>query len=436
MSPFLVGMIGVGILLLLFLIGMPISFSMAISGIIGFAALKSPSAAASLLSNDVFAGLSSYVLSTIPMFILMGSLALAAGIGRKVYQVAYVVMGELRGGLAIASIAACAIFGAVCGSAVATAATIGKVAIPEMKRYKYSDALATGTVAASGGLGILIPPSGTFILYGILTEQSIGKLFISGIIPGILLAILFMITVQLICRRNPMSGPPGPKTTIKTKAKSITGLTDTLLLFILSMGGMFAGWFSPTQAGAIGGAGAIIIGLVRRELTWRGFFGALRDSLRISCMILFLIAGATIFGHFLAISKISGALLTVMSSWNVPPVVIILFICLVFFILGCFVDMTAVIVLFIPIFFPLVLKLGYDPIWFGVIVVVMGTIGIITPPVGASVYVVKGIANGVPMQTIFKGILPFLVPFIIGLFLLIAFPVLSTFLPGLLTKSH
>ena len=435
MSPFLVGMIGVGILLLLFALGMPISFSMAIAGVIGFAVLKSPSAAASLLANDVFSELSSYPLSTIPMFILMGSLALAAGIGRKVYQVAYVVMGELRGGLASASIAACAIFGAVCGSAVATAATIGKVAIPEMKRYKYSDTLATGTVAASGGLGILIPPSGTFILYGILTEQSIGKLFISGIIPGILLAILFMITVQIICRRNPMSGPPGPRTTLKEKAKSLGGLTDTLLLFILSMGGMFAGWFSPTQAGAIGGAGAIIIGLFRKELTWRGFVGAVRDSLLVSCMILFLIAGASIFGHFLAISKASGSLLTMMSSWNVAPIVVILFICLVFFILGCFVDMTAVIVLFVPIFFPLVLKLGYDPIWFGVIIVVMGTIGIITPPVGASVYVVKGIVKDVPMETIFKGVLPFLIPFIIGLLILIAFPVLSTFLPRLLTKS-
>jgi tripartite ATP-independent transporter DctM subunit len=360
-------------------------------------------------------------------------MALSAGIGKKIFRVAYVVMGELRGGLAIASIAACAIFGAVCGSAVATAATIGKVAIPEMKKYNYSDTLATGSVATSGGLGVLIPPSGTFILYGILTEQSIGKLFISGIIPGILLAILFMITVQIICWRNPLSGPPGPRTTMKEKAKALGGLADTLVLFALSMGGLFAGWFSPTQAGAIGTAGAIVIGLVRRELTWKGFIEAVRDSLYISCMILFLIAGATIFGHFLAISKVSGALLTMMSSWDVAPVFVILFICFVFFILGCFVDMVAVIVLFVPIFFPLVMKLGFDPIWFGVVVTVMGIIGIVTPPVGASVYVVKGLVKDVPMETIFKGILPFLIPFIIGLLILIVFPALSTFLPSLIT---
>ena len=207
MNPFLVGMIGVVILLLLFVLGMPISFSMAIAGVIGFAVLKSPSAAASLLANDVFSELSSYPLSTIPMFILMGSLALSAGIGKKIYRVAYVVMGELRGGLAIASIAACAIFGAVCGSAVATAATIGKVAIPEMKRYKYSDTLATGAVAASGGLGILIPPSGTFILYGILTEQPIGKLFISGIVPGILLAVLLSLSLWIVGIINPKRVP-------------------------------------------------------------------------------------------------------------------------------------------------------------------------------------------------------------------------------------
>ena len=433
MSPFVIGLIGFGALLLLFLIGVPIAFSMALVGLAGFAYLVTPNAGFGLLVRDIFDQFTSYPLTVIPMFVLMGGYAFAAGIGRKLYQTTYTIMGQTKGGLAIASIWASAGFGAVCGSTSATCATIGKVAIPEMRKYHYSDAMATGTIAAAGGLGIMIPPSTTFIVYGILTEQSIGKLFISGIIPGILIATLFMFTVYIICRRNPAAGPSGPSTTWKQKVKSLTGLTDTLILFVLTIGGLFAGWFSPTQAGAIGGAGALIIGLVRRELTWKGFMEASKDGLRISCMILLLIAGATVFGHFIAVTRIPSALADYAGSLPVPPWVIMASLYVFWFILGCFVDAMALIVLLVPIFYPLIINLGFDPIWFGVMITVFSMIAVITPPVGVNVYVVKGLFKEVPLETIFKGIFPYLIPFTAATTLLIAFPQIATFLPRFIT---
>ena len=433
MSPFAVGMIGFGALLLLFFIGVPIAFSMAIVGLAGFAYLVSPNAGLGIAVRDIFAQFASFPLTVIPMFVLMGCYAFSAGIGRKLYQTAYVFMGETKGGLAIASIWASAGFGAVCGSTSATCATIGKVAIPEMRKYNYSDAMSTGTIAAAGGLGIMIPPSTTFIVYGILTEQSIGKLFISGLLPGILIATLFMLTVYIICRRNPAAGPPGPATTWKQKGKSLTGLTDTLILFAVTIGGLFAGWFSPTQAGAIGCAGALIIGLARKELTWKGFIESSKEGLRISCMILLLIAGATIFGHFIAVTQIPASLAAWAGTLPVPPWVIMVLLFVFWFILGCFVDAMALIVLLVPIFFPLVMNLGFDPIWFGVIITVFSMIAVVTPPVGVNAYVVKGLFKEVPLETIFKGIIPYLIPYTVATALLIAFPQIATVLPHFIT---
>jgi tripartite ATP-independent transporter DctM subunit len=406
---------------------------MALVGVLGFVYLVSPNAGLGLVARDVFGQFTSYPLSVIPMFVLMGCYAFSAGIGRKLYKTAYTIMGHTKGGLAIASIWASAGFGAVCGSTSATCATIGKVALPEMRKYNYSDVLATGTIASAGGLGIMIPPSTTFIVYGILTEQSIGKLFISGILPGILIAILFMITVEIYCRRNPKAGPPGPPTSWNQKFGSLAGLTDTLVLFALTMGGLFAGWFSPTQAGAIGGAGALIIGLARKELTWKGFVESSRDGLRISCMILLLVAGATVFGHFIAVTQIPATLADWAGSLPVPPWVIMAMLFVFWFILGCFVDAMALIVLLVPIFYPLVIMLGYDPIWFGVIITVFSMVAVVTPPVGVNAYVVKGLFKDVPLETIFKGIFPYLIPFTVATALLIAFPQIASFLPRFIT---
>lgn len=428
MSPIAIGLIGIAVMLLLFAMGMPIAFAMALAGLAGYAYIASPGAAFSLLPRDIFEQFSSYPLSVIPMFVMMGCYAFASGIGKKLFDTAYVLVGRLPGGLTVATIVASTGFGAICGSTSATCATIGKVAIPEMKKHGYKDWLSTGTVTVAGSLGIMIPPSTTFIIYGILTEQSIGKLFIAGVIPGILLAVLFVITVIIICLRDPAAGPAGPSTTWKQKLLSIKGLTDTLILFVLTIGGLFAGWFSPTQAGAIGAAGALIIGIINRQLTFKKFTDSTKDGLRLSCMILLLIAGATVFGHFITRTTMPVALATWVGGLAVPPFVVMILIIAFWFILGCFIDAMAIIVLLMPIVFPLVIDLGYDPIWFAVVVTALSMTAVITPPVGVNAYVVKGIASDVPLTTIFKGVYPFLIPFAIGIALIVAFPVLSTFL--------
>jgi C4-dicarboxylate transporter DctM subunit len=430
MSTVTVGIVGIVVLLIMFLLRMPIAFSMALVGFAGFAYLSTTGAALGLLGRDIFDSFTSYPLSVIPMFILMGSFAFAAGISRRLYATAYNWVGQLRGGLTIATVLACAGFGAICGSSTATAATMGKIALPEMRRYNYDDTLATGTLAASGTLGILIPPSTVLIVFGLLTEESIGKLFIAGLLPGILLSIFFALTVFFICLRNPALGPPGAPTSWRKKLRATTGIIETLILFLLVIGGLFLGWFSPTKAGAIGAAGALVIGLARQELSWRRFWEATKDGLRTSCMVLFILAGATIFGHFMAISRIPFVLADWLGGLPLPTMGIIGVICLIFFIGGFFMDAMALIVLLIPIFLPVLISLKIDLIWFGVIVVLLGEMGVLTPPVGVNVYVIKGIAPDVPLESIFKGIFPFLAALIICTIILIIFPQIATFLPG------
>ena len=433
MSPEIAGILGIVILLLLFVIRVPVAFAMAIVGVAGFAYLSGPGPALTLLGRDIYSQFSSYPLTVIPMFILMGSFAYASGISRRLFDTTYVWFGRYRGGLTMATVVACSGFAAICGSTAATAATMGRVALPEMKRYRYNDQLATGTVAAAGTLGILIPPSTVLIVYGVLTEESIGKLFVAGILPGVLLSIFFVLTVYLICMKNPGYGPPGAATTWKRKFGSLTGILETVLLFALVIGGLFLGWFSPTQAGAIGGIGALIIGLARRELDWKAFADACKDALRTSCMVIFIITGAVIFGHFMAISRIPFLLVDWMGTLALPPLGIIAIIVLIFFVGGFFMDSMALVVLLIPIFFPVLESIGIDLIWFGVIVVLVAEMGVITPPVGVNVFVIKGIAPDIPIETIFKGILPFLAALIIATILLMIFPQIATFLPGLTT---
>ena len=304
MSPTITGIVGIFILVVLFLLRMPVAFAMALVGFGGFAFLSTPEAALSLLGHDIFSTFSSYPLSVIPMFILMGTFAFASGISKRLYETTYAWIGHHRGGLTVATVFACAGFGAICGSSTATAATMGKIALPEMKKYHYDDTLATGTVAAAGTLGILIPPSTVLIVYGILTEQSIGKLFLAGIVPGILLSIFFAATVAYLCWRNPALGPPGVPSNWKEKLKTLTGIIEALILFTLAIGGLFGGLFSPTQAGAIGAGGALLIGLARRQLSWQKFIEAGKEALRTSCMVIFIITGAVVFGHFMAVSRI------------------------------------------------------------------------------------------------------------------------------------
>jgi len=431
MSPVTTGIVGICLLLLLFLIRMPVAFAMAFVGLVGFAYLVGPEPALGLLAQDIFETFTSYPLSVIPLFILMGSFAFASGISQRLYKTTYTWVGELRGGLTIATVLACSGFAAICGSTAATAATMGKIALPEMKKYGYSDSLATGTVAAAGTLGILIPPSTILIVYGILTEESIGKLFIAGMLPGAILSLLFVVVVAILCARNPELGPPGDPTNFHEKVTSLKGIIEALILFVLTIGGLFMGWFSPTQAGAIGAGGALLIGLFRRQLTWKTFFDSSKDGLRTACMVLCIIAGATVFGHFMAVTTIPFVLAEWVSNLPIPPVAIISVVIFVYFIGGFFMDSMALVVVTIPIFFPLVMKLGYDPIWFGVMIVLVAEMGVITPPVGVNVFVIKGIAPDIPLEVIFKGILPFLAALILFTILLIFVPQIATFLPSL-----
>jgi C4-dicarboxylate transporter DctM subunit len=433
MNDITTGMAGIGLLLLLFLLRFPVAFSMALVGFAGFAYLTGWEPALSLLAQDIFETFSSYPLSVIPMFILMGTFAFASGISRRLYDTAYAWVGHFRGGLTIATVLACAGFASICGSTAATAATMGQIALPEMKKYKYDSKLATGTVAAAGTLGILIPPSTIFIVYGIMTEGSIGKLFIAGVLPGAILTVFFVLTVGYLCVRHPELGPPGTPTTWAKKLRAFTGIVEAVVLFLMTIGGLFLGWFSPTQAGAIGAGGALLIGLGRGQLTWARFIDACKEGLRTSCMVLFIITGATVFGHFMAVSTIPFILAEWVANLPIPTMGIMGVIIFIYFLGGFFMDSMALVVVTIPIFFPLVMKLGFDPIWFGVIIVLVAEMGVITPPVGVNVFVIKGIAPDIPLHVIFRGIFPFLYGLILLTILLMVFPQIATFLPSFIS---
>lgn len=433
MSPESAGLLGIVLLLVLFLIRMPVAFSLGLVGFLGFAYLGGPGPALILLAQDIYEAFTSYPMSVIPLFILMGNFTSASGISKRLFAAAYAWVGHLRGGLTIATVIGCSCFAAICGSTAATAATMGSIAIPEMRKYRYDLSFATGSVAAAGTLGIMIPPSTCFIVYGILVEESIGKLFVSGILPGALLSLLFIGVVALLCMRNPNLGPPGAGTTWKMKIKAASGLIEAGILFLLAIGGLFLGWFSPTQAGAIGAAGALAIGLLRRQLNRKNFVDAGKEGLRTACMCMFIIAFAAPFGHFMAISNLPFVLTDFIGGLALPRPMIMGVIIFIFFVGGFFMDSLALIVVLVPIFFPLVMKLGYNPIWFGVIIVLVAEMGVITPPVGVNVFVIKGIAQDVPLEKIFRGILPFLAALVILTVILCMFPQVATFLPGLVS---
>jgi len=433
MDPVTIGIIGVAVLIVLFLLGMPVGFTMAFVGLIGFAAVKGPEAGLSILARDFWEVWSSYNLTVIPMFVFMGSVAFYAGMSGRLYQAAYIIFGRWRGGLAMATIVATAGFSAICGSTSATAAAMGKVAIPEMRRHGYDPGLACGCMAAAGSLGIMIPPSTIFIIYGILSEQSIGKLFIAGVVPGLILATLFCIAVYIWTVFKPAAAPAGGTTSMKQKLMGVTGLFEMLFLFALVIGGLFAGLFSPTQAAGVGTAAAIVIGVLRRSFDLRKFWLSVKDTLLITAMIMTIVAGATVFGHFMAVTGIPGAASDFLGGLPVPPTVVMILILIMYLIAGCFMDSLAMVTLTVPILYPTVMALGFDPIWFGVIIVLVVEMGVITPPVGINVYIIKGVAPDVPMGKIFKGAMAFLVGMLILAALLLIFPQIATWLPSFVT---
>jgi C4-dicarboxylate transporter DctM subunit len=433
MDPVTVGIIGIAALVVIFLLGMPVGFTMAFVGVVGFCIVKGADAGLGILARDFWERWSSYDLTVIPMFVFMGSVAYYAGMSGRLYEGAYTIFGRWRGGLAIATVVATAGFSAICGSTSATAAAMGKVAIPEMRRHGYDPGLACGCMAAAGSLGIMIPPSTIFIIYGILSEQSIGKLFVAGVIPGLILATLFCIAVYIWTMFKPTSAPAGGTTSLKQKLMGVTGLFEMLFLFALVLGGLFSGLFSPTQAAGVGTAAAIVIGVARRQLDLKKFWLSIKDTLLITAMIMTIVAGATVFGHFMAVTGIPSAASDFLGGLPVPAWVVMILILIMYLIAGCFMDSLAMVTLTVPILYPTVMSLGFDPIWFGVIIVLVVEMGVITPPVGINVYIIKGVAPDVPMGQIFKGAMAFLVGMIVLAALLMIFPMLATWLPSLVT---
>jgi tripartite ATP-independent transporter DctM subunit len=432
MSLTAIGVIGILVLLAMLFSKMPVGFVMGLIGFLGFSYIKGWGPGMNILTKDFFEMFSSHSLSVIPLFMFMGQISFYSGISRRLYDAAHVMIGARKGGLAMASVAACAGFAAISGSTNATAATMATVSIPEMKRFKYDMGLAAGSVAAAGSLGILIPPSTIFIVYGILTEQSIGSLFLAGIMPGILLALMFILAIHLQVRRNPEMAPAGPKTSWSRKIRSLGGVFEALLIFGSVMGGLFSGVFTPTEAAGVGAFLTLTLAVVRRQLSWKHFLKAVADTTRLSCMVMVIVAGATVFGHFMAVTRIPFELSNWVAALPLPPMLIMMVIILIYLIGGCFMDGFALIMLTVPIFFPVAQALGFDPIWFGVIIVLIAEMGVITPPVGINVYVVYGVSKDIPLEAIFRGVMPFLLALILCNILLMIFPQIALFLPGLL----
>jgi len=432
MDPTVVAGIGLGLMFLLMLLGMPISFAMLLAGLLGNAYLISIPAATHLLASNVWGQFSGYGLSVIPLFVLMGQFAYRAGITQRLYDTAYTWVGWLPGGLAGTTVAACAGFSAICGSNSATTATMGTIALPEMRRYRYDTALSTGAVAIGGTLGVVIPPSVVLIVIAVQTEQSLLRLFLAAIVPGMILTLLFLATILLLCLRRPELGPLGPATTWREKLVSLSGVIETLLLFALVIGGLYLGWFTPTEAGAAGAFGALLIGLARRRLPLRSIIQAVTETLRISAMVVLLITGAVLFGRFLTVSRLPFELADWAAALPVAPGAILLVVLLIYLVGGALMDALGFLVVTIPIFFPLAAALGYDPIWYTVILTVVTTMGAVTPPVGVNVFIVHGLAPDIPIQTIFRGVGYFMLAYCLCLLLMWFVPGTVLYLPAAL----
>lgn len=430
MSPLEIGILG-GIALFVFIaLGLPIGVAMGAVAVVGLAFITNVEAALSRLGHTAFTMTANYITVVIPLFVFMGELAYVSGLTREAYSATYKWLGRLPGGLAMATIGGCAGFAAVCGSSEATALTMGSLALPEMRQHKYDSRLAIGSIAAGGTLGILIPPSLAFVVYGLITEQSIGKLFLAGVFPGILLASLFMITIYILAKRNPLMGPAGRKTSWLEKLTAIKDIWGVVILFLVVMGGIYGGILTPTEAAAAGAFSAFLIALVRRRVTRQNVITSFMNTLRVTGFVFVIIIGAVLFGYFMAASGVSIALADFVSTLPVSPLGILISILLLYLILGSLMDAFAMVLITMPILFPVILTLGFDPIWFGVLVVIMMEMGMITPPIGMNVFVIRGIARDVPMYTIFQGALPFVLAMGICVAMVVTFPQIALFLPN------
>lgn len=428
MSPEVVGILGIVLLLFLFGLRMQVGFSMLIVGFLGFSYLANTSSGLTLLGMVPYATASAYSLSVIPLFILMGMFLSYGGLGRDIFEAANTWVRHVRGGMAMATIAAIAVWSAISGSATATAASIGSIVLPEMKRRGYSDALATACVAAGGTMDILIPPSSVLVLYGILTEESIGKLLIAGIIPGLLLAFLFAVVILIWVKHNPKAAPIEPPAPLKEKIRSLKPIWAVVVIFMLVMGGIYRGFFTPTEAAAVGAFISLIVSLISRRFSRKTMLEAADSGARTTAMLFIILIGAIVFSRFLALTRIPFEVSSYIGSLNVSRYVIMSIIMLVLIILGCFIEGISLMVLTVPILHPLVKQMGFDGVWFGVFLVTLLNIGMVTPPVGINVYVTAGVAKDVPLMTIFKGVVPFWLAMVVAAILLLAFPQIALWL--------
>ncbi len=435
MSPTWVGILGLLGLFVLLGLRMPVAIVMMLLGIVGIWTLNSWDAAMSTIADEAWVIASNYEFIVIPLFILMGNFASISGMSRDLYAAAYSCLGHWRGGLASATIAACAGFAALSGSSVASAVTMGRVALPEMRRYRYSNRLATGAIAAGGTLGILIPPSTGFIIYAILVEESIGRLFLAGVLPGLLLTALFMVQIAIMTRLNPELGPAGPRSGYRERAASLSQAGPMIAIVLITIGGIYTGIFTPTEAAAVGAMLAFLLALARRRVTGESLSRVLLQTVRTTGLAFFILIGAHIFNPFMALTEIPSDLAALLIGAELPRTVIMLIIMLAYVVLGTFLEGFAMLVLTLPIVHPLILELGYDSIWFGVVVVIVIEMGLISPPVGVNVFVVKGIAEDVPLREIFAGIVPFWIAMMVCLLILLAFPEIALFLPDTMIES-
>ncbi|NVK18874.1 MAG: TRAP transporter large permease [Methylocystaceae bacterium] len=424
MSAALIGYICVGGMLVLIALRCPIALAMAATGFVGFSLIVAFEPAVSLLESGPIETMSNYSFSPIPMFILMGVFASKARMSAELFGGARTLFGAWRGGMALAAVSSCGVFSAISGSSLATAASMARVALPEMKKNGYAPSLAAGTLAAGGTLGIMIPPSIALLLYALITEQSVGDMFIAGVIPGVLGLVLYCGAIAVTVWLKPDLAQPGESTTIKEKIVGLKGLLPFGGIFALIIGGIYGGFFTPTEAAAIGAAGALVIALVR-GMTFAQFKESIEETLFLAAMIFFMIVGAEIFGYFLSVSRISFDLVDLVASWNLPPYAVLLCVLALFMLLGCVMDSIAMLLLTVPVVFPVIQAAGFDPVWFGIIAVITVELGLITPPVGMNVFVLKSVAPEIPISQIFKGVFPFVLSDLLRLALLILFPSLA-----------
>jgi tripartite ATP-independent transporter DctM subunit len=430
MSGDTVAIIGFVTLFVLMLLRVPVGMAMGLVGVGGFAYLVGGEPALKIVGHTTARTVTDYNFAVIPLFLLMGAFATTSGMSRELFRAANAFLGHLRGGLGIATVAACGGFAAICGSSVATAATFSRVAYPEMRRYGYPQSFATGVIAAGGTLGIMIPPSTVFAVYGLITEQDVGKLFIAGVIPGLLAIAMYMVTITLIGAARPGYLPAGPQTSFKERLSALRDVWATLLLFAFVIGGLYGGLFTATEAAGAGAGGAFLIGLARGRLSRADILRSLLETTRTTAAVFTVLIGALLFGYFLTVTQTPQKVTEFMTGLGIGRYGVLVLMMLMYLVLGCLMDSLAMIILTVPIVFPVIKQLGFDPIWFGVIIVMTVELGLIHPPVGMNIFVIKSVIDDVKISTIFYGVLPFIITDLIRLAILIAFPILALWLPS------